>query len=180
VVTRGQEFPAIAYVALGANLGDREAAIRRAIGRLDALGKVEAVSPIYETDPVGYLDQPAFLNAVARLRTALSPKDLLTALHRIEAEAGRVRTFQNAPRPLDLDLLLYDDLIHVDPRLTLPHPRLQERAFVLVPLQDLAPDLVVPGSNCSVRALLRELVPTTGVRLYTPRVPSAECRVPSA
>jgi 2-amino-4-hydroxy-6-hydroxymethyldihydropteridine diphosphokinase len=167
VVTRGQGSPALAYVALGANLGDRGATIRRAIERLNELGTVETVSPIYQTEPVGYLAQPAFLNAVARLRTALSPQDLLAALNRIEAEAGRVRPFPNAPRTLDLDLLLFDDLLRDDPDLTLPHPRLHERAFVLVPLHDLAPDLVVPGLNRPVRALLRDLGPTAGVRLYT-------------
>lgn len=138
----------------------------RAIERLGELGTVEAVSPLYETDPVGYLDQPAFLNAVARLRTELPPQDLLVGLHRIEAEAGRVRTFRDAPRPLDLDLLLYDDLLRDDPALTLPHPRLHERAFVLVPLNDLAPDLVHPRLGRTIAELLAALGGTDGVRRF--------------
>ena len=155
---------ATAYVGLGANLGDRAATIRRAIERLRELGAVEAVSPLYETDPVGYADQPAFLNAVARLRTVVPPDDLLTGLLRIESEAGRVRSFRYAPRTLDLDLLLYEDAIRDGPALTLPHPRLHERAFVLVPLHDLAPNLVHPRLRRTVAELLAALPDKGGVR----------------
>ena len=158
--------PSTAYVALGANLGDRAATIRHAVDHLRDLGAVDAVSPLYETDPVGYLDQPPFLNAVARLRTRIAPAGLLNALHRIEAEAGRVRTFRNAPRLLDLDLLFYDDLVRDDPALTLPHPRLHERAFVLVPLSDLAPDLVHPQRRATIAELLRMLGNDGSVRRF--------------
>jgi 2-amino-4-hydroxy-6-hydroxymethyldihydropteridine diphosphokinase len=154
------------HLSLGSNLGDRLEAIRQAIQRLRDLGTVEAVSPIYETDPVGYLDQPPFLNAAARVKTHLAPEEVLDALLRIEAEAGRVRTFRNAPRSLDLDLLLYDDLVRDDPALTLPHPRLHERAFVLVPLNDLAPSIVHPRLGRTVRELLAALGSTAGVRRY--------------
>jgi len=134
-----------AYVALGANLGDREGAIREAVRRIGGLGTVEAVSPLYETlawpDPAA---APPYLNGALRLRTRLPPGALLHALLAIERDLGRVRSVGNAPRTIDLDLLLYGDLVLATPELTLPHPRLHERAFVLVPLADIAPDVVHP------------------------------------
>ena len=159
-----------AYVALGANLGDRLATLRRAVGRMVELGTVEAVSPVYETDPVGYADQPPFLNAVVRLVTDLEPEPLLDRLLAVEADLGRVRSFPNAPRTLDLDLLLYGDLVLDTDALTLPHPRLHERAFVLVPLADLAPTLVHPRLGCSVAEHLAGLGPITGVHRFDRRV----------
>jgi len=160
----GNQDGAVAYVALGANLGDRSATLREAVARLGEFGTVEAVSALYETDPVGYLDQPAFLNAAVCLRTPLSAPDLLAALLSIEADLGRVRSFPNAPRSLDLDLLFYDDLILATPNLTLPHPRLPERAFVLVPLAEIAPDLIHPARQRLIAALLTDLGDVTGVR----------------
>src|SRR4051794_6023234 len=100
-----------AYIALGSNIGNREATIRHAVDHLAAAGTVTKRSSIYETDPIGYVDQPAFLNAVVELKTALEPDELLTKIHQIEHEFGRERSFRNAPRTIDLDLLLYDDLI---------------------------------------------------------------------
>jgi 2-amino-4-hydroxy-6-hydroxymethyldihydropteridine diphosphokinase len=135
---------AIAYIALGANLGDRAATLRAAIERLGALGVVEAVSPFFDTAPVGYTEQPRFLNAAARLRTDLPPRDLLHELLEIEASLGRVRTIRWGPRVIDLDLLLYDDMVIDEPDLVVPHPRLHERRFVLEPLAALAPDLTHP------------------------------------
>jgi len=135
---------AVAYVGLGANLGDRLATLREAVRRLGDLGRVAAVSSVYETDPVGYADQPAFLNAAARVETDLPPAEVMAGLLEIEAQLGRVRSFRNAPRTLDLDLLLYDGVVLDEPGLTLPHPRLHERAFVLVPLAEIAPKVVHP------------------------------------
>jgi 2-amino-4-hydroxy-6-hydroxymethyldihydropteridine diphosphokinase len=105
-------------------------------------------SSLYCTTPVGYADQPDFVNAVAEIETRLSPDELLEACLEIERKHGRNRTFKNAPRTLDLDILLYGDMMSVEPRLTLPHPRMHERAFVLVPLAEIAPDCVIPRRGC--------------------------------
>ena len=155
----------LAAIALGANLGDRLAALQRAVDQLDGLGKVVAISSVYETDPVGYLDQPAFLNAALLLETDLPPESLMRSLLRIEGDLGRVRTFTNAPRAIDLDLLLYGDDIRDTPELTVPHPRMHERAFVLVPLAEIAPDLRHPRSGAPISALLESLPDRDGVRV---------------
>ena len=149
---------AIAYVALGANLGDPIATVRAAITALQEMeaSTLLASSSLYRTAPVGLKRQPDFINAVVRLATDLAPTDLLARLFALEARFGRVRTIRNAPRTLDLDLLLCDDLV-IDlpgpPRLILPHPRMTERAFVLAPLAEIAPDLVIPGAG-SINDLL--------------------------
>lgn len=137
----------LAAVALGANLGDAAATVNEAFARLDLLPatRVIARSPRYRTAPVGYAGQPDFINAAALVETALDADALLAALLEIESDCGRVRTFRNAPRTLDLDLLTWGELVRDDRALTLPHPRMHERAFVLVPLADIAPDLSVPG-----------------------------------
>ena len=160
----------VAYIALGANLGDRLATLRLVVERLNELGSVEAASSVYETEPVGFADQPSYLNAVVRLRTVLEPAALMAALLEIEAEFGRVRTFANAPRPLDLDLLLYDELTLESTTVTVPHPRLHERAFVLAPMAELAPDLVVPRVGQSVAALLADLDDSQGVQRLDERL----------
>lgn len=107
--------------------------------------RLARVSSLYRSAPVGFLDQPDFINAVAQIETALPPRVLLDALLEIERRLGRVRDFANAPRTLDLDLLLYADAICAEPSLTVPHPRMHERAFVMVPLAEIAPEAVVPG-----------------------------------
>jgi 2-amino-4-hydroxy-6-hydroxymethyldihydropteridine diphosphokinase len=146
-----------AYVGLGANLGDRERTLRAAVDALgaeDGIGVV-AVSTLRETDPVGVGDQPRFVNGVVALDTTLAARELLDRLLAIEQRFGRVRVLgEHRPRTLDLDLLLYGDEELDEPGLTVPHPRLHERRFVLEPLAELAPGLVVPGRG-DVESLLR-------------------------
>jgi GTP cyclohydrolase-4 len=142
-----------AYLGLGSNLGDREFNLLEALERLRLLGDVVKVSRPYETEPVGYPEQPRFLNVAVVLETELEPGRLLRELKRIEAELGRVETVRFGPRPIDLDILVYDDLTLQTPELTIPHPRLTERAFALVPLAEVAPDLIVPGTGLTVREL---------------------------
>ena len=136
----------IAYVALGANLGNPAATVLAAFGALANLNESRVVhtSSLYRTAPVGNTEQPEFINAVAALETTLAPEALLDALLEVEQRFGRIRSEKNGPRTLDLDLLLYNDLELDLPRLTLPHPRLHLRAFVLVPLAEVAPSLKIP------------------------------------
>ncbi|WP_434515502.1 2-amino-4-hydroxy-6-hydroxymethyldihydropteridine diphosphokinase [Dechloromonas sp. ARDL1] len=136
-----------AYIALGANLDDPAATVRAAFAALANLpdSRIVHCSSLYRTAPVGIADQPEFINAVAELETSLAPEALLDALLEIEQRFGRIRAERNGPRTLDLDLLLYNDQYLDLPRLTLPHPRLHLRAFVLQPLAEIAPDLVIPG-----------------------------------
>ena len=144
-----------AYVALGANLGDPVAAVQAAFDALAALPRttLAARSSLYRTAPVGLAAQPDFINAAAALDTGLAPEELLAALLAVEKRFGRVRGEKNGPRRLDLDLLLHGDAVLALPGLTLPHPRLHLRAFVLVPLAEIAPDLALPGRG-SVAAWL--------------------------
>ena len=145
-----------AYLGLGSNVGDRQAHLRAAIAMLSASGvEVEAVSSAYETEPVGeVLDQPDFLNAVVRARTALEPEALLDLCKEIEAERGRAFDApRHSPRALDVDLLLLGDIELSTDRLTLPHPEVTSRRFVLVPLLELDPDLALPDGTRLVEAL---------------------------
>ena len=143
----------LAYVGLGANLGDREGTIRAAVADLPG---VVAVSTLRETDPVGITDQPRFLNGVAALETELAPRELLDVLLAVERRLGRERGKRWGPRTIDLDLLLYGDETVDEPGLTVPHPRLHERRFALEPLAELDPELVVPGRG-RVKDLLAKL-----------------------
>ena len=142
------------YLALGTNLGDRLANLRDAINALTPDVTVIRESTIYETPPWGFTEQPAFLNMVVEAATSLNPRALLDYLKEREKSLGRVKNFRYGPRHIDLDILLYDDLVYEDERLQIPHPRLHERAFVLVPLSDLAPDLVHPVLGKDVKSLL--------------------------
>ncbi len=129
---------------MGSNLGDRAQHLRAGLRALERLGRIEAVSTVYRTEPVGYREQPDFWNLVVRLATTMPPGALLEATSRIEEAEGRRRPFPNAPRTLDIDLLLYGDVVRDEPWLTLPHPRLKERAFVLAPLAELDPERTHP------------------------------------
>lgn len=169
-----------AYIALGANLGDREQTLRSAIAALRRLGTLEAASSFYETAPVGMVEQPDFLNAVIALRTTLLPQELMTALLRIEQQHGRDRSVSvpKGPRTLDLDLLSYGDVVMEMPTLTLPHPSLAERRFVLVPLAEIAPQWRHPVSRKTAAGLLSELPQRSGessqnIRKMDPSTPSA-------
>ena len=135
------------FVGLGANLENPMQQVRQAIRELDAIEhtRVLAASSLYRSAPVGYAAQPDFVNAVVKLQTRLAPHELLDALHIIENRHGRRRSVRNAPRTLDLDLLLYGMLIVHEDGLTLPHPRMHERAFVLLPLAEIAPHAPLPG-----------------------------------
>jgi 2-amino-4-hydroxy-6-hydroxymethyldihydropteridine diphosphokinase len=138
-----------AFVGLGANLGEPEAQVRRALAALAELPgtRLLAASSLYRSAPVGVLAQLDFINAVAEVETALSARALLEALLAEERRFGRTREFPNAPRTLDLDLLLYGDRVIDEPGLVVPHPRMHERAFVLAPLAEIAPDIAIPGKG---------------------------------
>jgi 2-amino-4-hydroxy-6-hydroxymethyldihydropteridine diphosphokinase len=152
---------AVAYIALGANLGERERTLRSAVAALRQLGTVEAVSSLYETAPVGPVVQPDFLNAVVALETALPPQQLMAALLRIEQQHGRDRSASvpKGPRTLDLDLLSHGDVVMETSALTLPHPAIAERRFVLAPLAEIAPAWRHPVSGQTAGQLLAELSP---------------------
>jgi 2-amino-4-hydroxy-6-hydroxymethyldihydropteridine diphosphokinase len=145
----------IAFIGLGSNLADPQAQVRHALQALESLPqtRVLARSSLYRSAPLGYLEQPDFVNAVAQVETALAPRALLDALLALERECGRTREFRNAPRTLDLDLLLYDDWQHHEHGLTVPHPQMHRRAFVLRPLLEIAPECRIPGIGTAAQAL---------------------------
>ena len=145
----------IVFIGLGSNLSDPQAQILRAFRALETLPQTRllARSSLYRSAPVGYLAQPDFINAVARLETSLAPRQLLEALLGLEHANGRTREFHNAPRTLDLDLLLYDDLQHHEHGLTVPHPQMHLRAFVLRPLLEIAPECIIPGVGPAADAM---------------------------
>jgi 2-amino-4-hydroxy-6-hydroxymethyldihydropteridine diphosphokinase len=152
------------WLGLGSNVGDRLSNLRQALRLLESCVRIDSVSSLYETDPVGVTDQPAFYNAVCSGETELEPEPLLDAVKQIEWELGRRPGLRWGPRPLDIDILLFDDLRLESPRLQIPHARLAERAFVLCPLADLAAQKTVPGVIGSIQELLASSN-KSGVRL---------------
>ena len=146
-----------AYIGIGANLHDPIAQVRAAFAALDGIDSTHVAgrSSLYRSQPVGYLEQPDFVNAVARIESGLDAHTLLDRLAAIEQAQGRVRTRPNGPRTLDLDLLLYDEERIATAELVVPHPRMHERAFVLIPLVEIAPDIVIPGRGPAARLLER-------------------------
>jgi 2-amino-4-hydroxy-6-hydroxymethyldihydropteridine diphosphokinase len=146
-----------AYLSLGSNIGDREGNLREALVRLGELGTVRKVSSFYETEPVEFTDQPWFLNCAVELDTERSPRDLLNGMLAIEQAMGRERVQPKGPRLIDLDILLFGDVVLNEPGLTIPHPAMHKRRFVLEPLAEIAPDAIHPALKRRVRELLQRL-----------------------
>jgi len=150
-------------LGLGSNLGGRQSNLLQALQYIQTRVSIKRVSSFYETEPVGYADQPKFLNAVCYSETELSPGDMLKFIKWIEKKMGRVESFRNAPRLIDIDILFYNDIAVASDELQIPHPRLHERAFVLVPLVEIAADMVHPILKITVEEMLRRAEPA-GVR----------------
>lgn len=159
-----------AYFCLGSNLGAREKNLTWALSLLSQEVNLEKVSSIYETEPVGYKEQPLFLNLVCRITTNLNPGGLLRLAKTIESKMGRIPSFPNSPRPIDIDILFYDNKIIKTKDLTIPHPRLADRAFVLVPLAEIAPELVHPEMGKSITELASNIKGYSEVRKYNQEV----------
>ena len=153
----------IVYLSLGTNLGNRLENLKQVLESLKEFCQVVASSSVYETDPWGFKDQPIFYNQVVRIETILEPLPLLQEIKKIELEMGRIPTFQYGPRLIDIDILLYDRLMMNSPELKIPHPQMKSRAFVLTPLVEIAPDLVIPGEEVDIETLNR-IAGSSGVR----------------
>jgi 2-amino-4-hydroxy-6-hydroxymethyldihydropteridine diphosphokinase len=155
-----------AFVGLGSNLGERERNIRRAVDEIAALPftKLITVSSLYDSEPIGDVEQPNFINAIALIETELQPRRLLWNLMLIEKRMGRVRTVRWGPRPIDLDVILYGKSVIEEDGLVIPHPEMEKRAFVLIPLLEIEPDLVHPRTKEPIRKLLKKLKPHCSVK----------------
>jgi 2-amino-4-hydroxy-6-hydroxymethyldihydropteridine diphosphokinase len=156
----------LAYLSLGSNLGDRKGHLRAAIAHLKASGHIVSVSSFYETEPLEVTDQPWFLNCAVALETAESPAELMTAILRIQQQMDRKLIQRKGPRIIDIDILLFDDTILDSPALTIPHPAMHERRFVLQPLAEIAPQAKHPLLNKTIQRLLDSLPPGQQVREY--------------
>jgi 2-amino-4-hydroxy-6-hydroxymethyldihydropteridine diphosphokinase len=159
-------MPHLVYLSLGSNLGDREGHLREALARLEANGRIVALSSFYETEPVEVTDQAWFLNGAVAFETAESPEELIASILRIEHRMGRNRTQRKGPRIIDIDILLFDDTILDSPALTIPHPAMHERRFVLQPLAEIAAEATHPVRKKTVQALLDSLPAGQTVRRY--------------
>jgi 2-amino-4-hydroxy-6-hydroxymethyldihydropteridine diphosphokinase len=151
-------MPQLVYLSLGSNVGDREAHLREALTRLGAAGRVVAVSSFYETEPVEFTRQPWFLNCAVALETSKTPRELIAAILRIEEDMGRRRLQKKGPRSIDIDILLVGSLVVEEPELTIPHPAMHQRRFVLEPLAEIAPEVLHPVLNKTIREL-RDALP---------------------
>jgi 2-amino-4-hydroxy-6-hydroxymethyldihydropteridine diphosphokinase len=151
-------MPKLVYLSLGSNVGDREAQLRDAQARLGAAGRVVAASSFYETEPVEFTEQPWFLNCVVGLETSKTPQQVMVAILRIEEEMGRRRVQKKGPRSIDIDILLFDDAIMDSQGLTIPHPAMHRRRFVLEPLTEIAPEMLHPALKKTIREL-RDALP---------------------
>lgn len=155
--------PVTVYLGLGSNMEDRQANLDTALELLTQRLRVEKISPIYDTEPVGNINQPRFLNLVCQVYTRLAPAELLALAKGIERKMGRTPSSSNAPRPIDIDILFYGDQVVETPELVIPHPRLTKRAFVLVPLAEIVPNLVHPVNGKTIKQLLSEVTEVQGV-----------------
>ncbi|MCM3719851.1 2-amino-4-hydroxy-6-hydroxymethyldihydropteridine diphosphokinase [Fictibacillus phosphorivorans] len=157
-----------AYLSIGSNMGDREGLLKKSIELLNQYPDIfiEKVSSIYETDPVGFTEQPLFLNVAIKLKTSLSPQALLSKMHEVEDHLDRKRVQKWGPRTIDLDILLYNSVSIQTEDLEIPHPRMLERAFVLIPLSEIAPDNIYPDQTISLHQVLCEQRDKEGVRIW--------------
>ena len=151
-------MPSVVYLSLGSNVGDRDSQLREAQARLGAEGRIVASSSFYETEPVEFTDQPWFLNCAVALETSATPQQLIDAILRIEKEMGRQRLQNKGPRTIDIDILLFGDTVLDSPQLTIPHPAMQQRRFVLEPLAEIAPVVLHPVLKKTIREL-RDALP---------------------
>jgi len=164
-------MPKLVYLSLGSNIGGREAQLQDARARLATVGRVVAVSSLYETEPVEFTQQPWFLNCALALETSKTPQQLMAAILQTEEEMGRRRMQKKGPRAIDIDILLFDDTVTDSAELTIPHPAMQQRRFVLEPLAEIAPEVLHPVLKKTIRELRDALSPGQVVRKLEPKPP---------